>query len=60
MCKEIKGGLETISEGENTARIAKVDLKNNHVEFLERKSIIIEMKNSVDRLSSRSNPPKEN
>lgn len=60
MCKEIKGGLETISGGENTARIAKVDLKNNHVEFLERKSIIIEMKNSVDRISSRSNPPKEN
>lgn len=60
MCKEIKGGLETISRGENTARIGKVYLKNNHVEFLERKSIIIEMKNSVDRISSRSNRPREN
>lgn len=60
MCEEIKGGLETISREENTARIGQADLKNNQVEFLERKSIIIEMKNSVDRISSRSDPSRKN
>lgn len=58
--KEIKGGLETISKEENTAPNGQADLKKNQVEFLEMKNVIIEMKNSVDRISNRSDTPKEN
>lgn len=58
--KEIRGGLETISKVENTTHNGQAGLKKNQVKFLEMKTIIIEMKNSVDRISNRSDTPKEN
>lgn len=52
--------LEQQSREENTARDGQAALKKNKVEFLEMKTITTEMKNSVDRISSRSDTSKEN